>query len=385
MREAIPVDCVVGARPNFIKMAALLEALRRRGSFSVRLIHTGQHYSPEMSDQILNELGLPTPDANLGVSGGTSNSQTAEIMLRLEPLVVSRRPAAVIVVGDVNSTVAAAMVAVRNDIRVAHVEAGLRSFDRGMPEEINRILTDSIADFLFTSEPSGAKNLIAEGVPEERIVFAGNVMIDTLLRFRERAAESDILRTLGLAPRSYGLVTLHRAANVDQAERLRGLVGALEQIAGEVPLVFPMHPRTQARMAAAGLVSTRVHVVPPQGYLDFVHLMSQARLVLTDSGGVQEETTILQVPCLTLRNNTERPVTIEQGTNRLAGVEPEGIVKAAGDVLHNPPLAGQAPPLWDGHAGDRIAVYLEQAVGAVASPEILSSRRALAGEPIART
>jgi UDP-N-acetylglucosamine 2-epimerase (non-hydrolysing) len=337
-----------------------------------------------MSDQILNELGLPSPDANLGVSGGTSTTQTAEIMLRLEPLLLANRPAAVIVVGDVNSTVASAMVAVRNGIAVVHVEAGLRSFDRTMPEEINRILTDSIADFLFVSEPSGIKNLMAEGIAEDRIVFAGNVMIDTLLRFRDRAAQSDVLTRLKLAPRSYGLVTLHRAANVDEPERLRGLFGALERIAAHTPLVFPMHPRTQARMAAAGLVSARIHIVPPLGYLDFVHLMSHARLVLTDSGGVQEETTILRVPCLTLRNNTERPVTIEQGTNRLAGVEPEGIVKAADDMLGNPPLPVQAPPLWDGRAGDRIARYLEHALGATREKVKVPADIAMAGETIAR-
>jgi UDP-N-acetylglucosamine 2-epimerase (non-hydrolysing) len=384
MLGRILVDCVVGARPNFIKMAALLDSLQRCGSFAVRLIHTGQHYSPEMSDQILNELGLPSPDANLGVSGGTSTTQTAEIMLRLEPLLLANRPAAVIVVGDVNSTVASAMVAVRNGIAVVHVEAGLRSFDRTMPEEINRILTDSIADFLFVSEPSGIKNLMAEGIAEDRIVFAGNVMIDTLLRFRDRAAQSDVLTRLKLAPRSYGLVTLHRAANVDEPERLRGLFGALERIAAHTPLVFPMHPRTQARMAAAGLVSARIHIVPPLGYLDFVHLMSHARLVLTDSGGVQEETTILRVPCLTLRNNTERPVTIEQGTNRLAGVEPEGIVKAADDMLGNPPLPVQAPPLWDGRAGDRIARYLEHALGATREKVKVPADIAMAGETIAR-
>jgi len=351
---------VVGARPNFIKMAAILGELRRSPRFAPTLIHTGQHYSPEMSESFFEQLELPPADVNLNVNGGTATRQTAEIMTLLEPLLTGRRPGLVLVVGDVNSTVAAALVAARLGIPIAHVEAGLRSFDRSMPEEINRRVTDALADYLFASEPGAVANLRAEGIPEEKIFFTGNVMIDTLLRFRDRAARSNILEQLGLRSGGYAVATLHRPANVDDPERLAGLVGVLARLAGRLPVVFPVHPRTRARLEAAPGVGDALRLVPPMSYLDFIRLVSQARVVLTDSGGIQEETTILGVPCLTLRENTERPITIEQGTNRLAGVDAEEIHRAACQALEAPPQAGRVPELWDGQAAARIREVLER-------------------------
>ena len=352
--------CVVGARPNLIKMAALLWEIRRRPALEHRLIHTGQHFSPEMSGNFFEELEIPAPDVNLEVGSGTPTWQTAEIMKRLEPVLVEMAPDVVVVVGDVNSTLAAALAAAKLGLRLAHVEAGLRSFDRGMPEEINRLVTDEVSDFLFVSEPSGERNLMAEGVPREKIFLVGNVMIDTLLRFRSRAERSDVIARLGLEAGHYAVVTLHRPSNVDQTASLEGLMRALAEIARQIPVVFPVHPRTAIMLAAAGLDSSGVKTAAPLGYLDFLQLMSRARLVLTDSGGIQEETTILGVPCLTLRNNTERPVTIEQGTNRLAGTDPAGIVAAAREALASPPPPGRVPDLWDGRAAARILDVLER-------------------------
>ena len=351
--------CIVGARPNFVKMAALVEEIRRRPGLEYRLIHTGQHYSPEMSHSFFEELEIPPPDVNLEVGSGTPVAQTAEIMKRIEPVLAEAAPDVVVVVGDVNSTLAGALVASKLDLWLAHVEAGLRSFDRSMPEEINRVVTDAVSDLLFVSEPSGERNLLAEGVPQGKIFFAGNVMIDTLLRFRVKAERSDVLDRLRLEPGGYAVATLHRPSNVDQAGSLAGLMSALADISRSLPVVFPVHPRTAQALSAQsrdreGAVSGRILTIPPQGYLDFLHLMSRARLVLTDSGGIQEETTILQVPCLTLRENTERPVTIEQGTNRLVGTNPEKIVEAARVVLDSPPPSGRVPELWDGKASQRI-------------------------------
>ncbi len=353
--------CVVGARPNLIKMAALLWEIRRRPGLEHRLIHTGQHFSPEMSGNFFEELEIPAPDVNLEVGSGTPTWQTAEIMKRVEPVLAEMAPDVVVVVGDVNSTLAAALTAAKLGLRLAHVEAGLRSFDRGMPEEINRLVTDAVSDFLFVSEPSGERNLLAEGVPREKIFFVGNVMIDTLLRFRSRAERSDVVARLGLDAENYAVVTLHRPSNVDPAASLRGLMGALGEIAWQIPVVFPVHPRTANMLAAAGLDSPGVKTAAPLGYLDFLQLMSRARLVLTDSGGIQEETTILGVPCLTLRNNTERPATIEQGTNRLAGTDPARIVAAAREALAAPPASGRVPERWDGRAAARILDVLERA------------------------
>ncbi len=356
---SLGITCIVGARPNFMKIAPLLHEFRRRPRFRPVLIHTGQHFSPEMSDSFFADLEIPAPDVNLEVGSGSHAKQTAEVMLRLEPVIEKCRPDAVVVVGDVNSTMAAALIAAKLLIPVAHVEAGLRSFDRTMPEEINRLVTDAVSDFLFTTEPSGERNLLAEGVPREKIFFTGNVMIDTLLRFREKARCSDVIQRLGLEPGKYAVATLHRPSNVDDPERLPALIEMLGDLSRCLPVVFPVHPRTKARMAALP-ENSRLLLVPPMPYLDFMRLMSEARLVLTDSGGIQEETTVLQVPCLTLRANTERPVTVDQGTNRLVGTDPAQALRAAMEVLDAPPPRNPPPDLWDGRASVRIADVLER-------------------------
>ena len=348
------IACVVGARPNFMKVAPIWAEAANRNLWFTRLIHTGQHFSPEMSQKFFDELGLPEPDINLGVCGGTPITQIAEIMLRLEAAFTKDRPDVVLVVGDVTSTLAAALVASKMGIRLAHVEAGLRSSDRTMPEEINRIVTDSLSDFLFVSESSGTANLLTEGVAAGRIFFVGNVMIDTLLQFREKAAASDIIERLGLTPRGYAVATLHRPSNVDDPDRLRRLHEVLLDVADMLPVVFPVHPRTRARLGPMLESKPSLLLIEPLGYLDFLRLMAESRLMLTDSGGIQEETTILQVPCLTLRENTERPITIEQGTNRLVGVEPAAILTAVRETLENAPRPAMIPELWDGHASSRI-------------------------------
>lgn len=358
----LEIICIAGARPNFIKMAALISEFRRRPHFSTTLIHTGQHFSPEMSQVFFDELELPAPDLNLGVGGGTQTEQTAELMKRLEPALSERQPDLVAVVGDVNSTLAASLVAAKMGIPIAHVEAGLRSFDRRMPEEINRIVTDSLSDYLFVTEPSGFNNLTAEGVSAEKIHFVGNCMIDTLLRFREKAARSGVLEHLGLRSRAYAVATLHRPSNVDDAQQLKGLMGVLSELSERLPVIFPIHPRTRSRIESARLEDGAARLIPPLGYLEFLHLISEARLVLTDSGGVQEETTILRVPCLTLRENTERPITIEKGTNRLVGTDPAVIRQAALDALEADISGSRTPELWDGAASARIADVLERAL-----------------------
>jgi UDP-N-acetylglucosamine 2-epimerase (non-hydrolysing) len=312
-----------------------------------------------MSESFFRDLCLPPPDLNLEVAAGSTIEQTAAMMKGLETAFVKDRPDLVLVVGDVNSTLAAALVAPKLGIPLAHVEAGLRSFDRGMPEELNRLMTDVVSDYLFASEPAGLENLKREGVCANKIFFVGNVMIDTLLRFSERARQSDILERLSLCPKEYALVTLHRPSNVDDPERLSALTSMLEQLAGYLPVVFPVHPRTKQKLEKTGVDLEGLQLISPLGYLDFVKLMGQARLVLTDSGGIQEETTILQTPCLTLRDNTERPVTIDQGTNRLAGTDPPAILDMALDILYRPPGLGQIPELWDGKASARIADILE--------------------------
>ena len=346
--------CIVGARPNFVKMAALIHEIQSRPAVESRLIHTGQHYSPEMSQSFFDELEIPPPDVNLDVGPGSAIAQTAEILKRLEPVLRDAAPDTVVVVGDVNSTLAGALAASKLGLTLAHVEAGLRSFDRTMPEEVNRVLTDSISDLLFVTEPRGETNLLAEGVPREKIFFTGNVMIDTLLRFRAKAERSKVLSRLSLEPGGYAVVTLHRPSNVDHAGSLDRLAGALREIARALPVVFPVHPRTAHALEAAGVDLSGLRLVPPQSYLDFLCLMSRARLVLTDSGGIQEETTVLQVPCLTLRRNTERPVTVDQGTNQLVGTDPAAIVAAAREALAAPLPHGRIPELWDGRAAGRI-------------------------------
>jgi UDP-N-acetylglucosamine 2-epimerase (non-hydrolysing) len=357
---------VVGARPNFMKMAPLMREMRRHPALTATLVHTGQHYDESMAGQFFRELALPPPDVSLEIGSGSHAYQTAEVMKRLEPVLNEIRPHVVVVVGDVNSTLAAAVTAVKLDIPVAHVEAGLRSFDRSMPEEINRILTDTISEYLFVTEESGRENLLREGIDERKIHLVGNVMIDSLEQCRPLWERSDAVTRLGLTRGEYGVVTLHRPSNVDDPVTLRGLVKALAEIGRRLPLVFPVHPRTRARLEAMdaeaeSFVRAGARFVPPLGYLDFISLVASARLVLTDSGGLQEETTSLGVPCLTLREHTERPVTVTRGTNRIVGTSPDRIVTEAVRALVEPPPTDSRPPLWDGHAAERIVTILRGA------------------------
>ena len=352
---------VAGARPNFMKIAPLLRELRARPGFDPFLVHTGQHYDQAMSDGFFRDLGIPEPDVNLGVGSGSHGEQTGQVLIKIEQLILERRPDAVVVVGDVNSTLAASLAAVKLQVPVAHVEAGLRSGDRAMPEEINRILTDAISTWLFVTEEDGRSNLLREGVPASRIELVGNVMIDTLLGNLERARGLDTLDRLSVEAGGYAVLTLHRPSNVDEPEKLRALFGALERIHERVPILFPVHPRTRAaieeRLDGA---DPRLRLTDPLGYLDFLRLMADARLVLTDSGGIQEETTALGVPCLTLRENTERPVTVSEGTNTIVGADPETIVREALNVLESGGKRGRTPALWDGRAAGRIVDVLER-------------------------
>ncbi|MFQ5502160.1 MAG: non-hydrolyzing UDP-N-acetylglucosamine 2-epimerase [Phycisphaerae bacterium] len=354
------IICICGARPNFMKIAPLMAAFKKTNSIETLLVHTGQHYDERMSELFFRDLGIPEPDVNLEVGSSSHAVQTAEIMRRFEPVVLDFKPDWVVVVGDVNSTIACALVASKLGVRVAHVEAGLRSFDREMPEEINRLLTDAISDLLLVSEPSGVENLRNEGVADEKVRFVGNVMIDTLMRNRDRAKDSTILTTLGLKAKNYAVVTLHRPSNVDRPETFASILDAFEVIGRDMPIVFPMHPRTRknlATMCLADRVETlsALRTPEPLGYLDFLKLMAESAVVLTDSGGIQEETTILKVPCLTLRENTERPVTITEGTNRLVRPDSESILSAYREHLSRPTDAARTPKHWDGHAAERIA------------------------------
>lgn len=346
---------VVGARPNFMKIAPIVAEIGRRPNLRGVLAHTGQHYDETMSAAFFRDLEIPAPDHHLGVGSGTHAEQTARVMLAFEPVVTAERPDWVIVVGDVNSTLACALVAVKLGVRVAHVEAGLRSFDRCMPEEINRVATDAIADLLLTPSADADANLRREGVPEEKIRRVGNVMIDTLRRQLPFAARSPILETFGLAPRRYAVVTLHRPSNVDDEPTLRGVLSSLAKLAQTLPVVFPVHPRTRQKLASLRDLETPpgLRLCEPLGYRDFLRLWSAARLVLTDSGGLQEETTGLGVPCLTLRENTERPITVSEGTNRVVGVNPANIDAAIAETLAAPPV-GRIPELWDGRTAERI-------------------------------
>ena len=351
---------VAGARPNFMKIAPLIKALAGDPGFEAVLIHTGQHYDDNMSGQFFRDLGIPAPQYHLEVGSGSHAQQTAEIMRRIEPVLEELRPAAVIVVGDVNSTAAAAMVAKKLGIDVVHVEAGLRSFDRSMPEEINRIVTDSISDLFLVTEESGRANLLREGVAAERIHLVGNLMIDSLRQHLERARGSDIADKLGVRGQPYGVVTLHRPANVDDPAALAEILGALGAIAETLPLLWPVHPRTRTRLADGSIaLPSGIRLLEPLGYLDFLSLEAASSLVLTDSGGIQEETTVLGVGCLTLRDNTERPVTIELGTNRLAGTK-KATILAAWEEMKRTPRKKQIPPLWDGQAGERSREVLRE-------------------------
>jgi UDP-N-acetylglucosamine 2-epimerase (non-hydrolysing) len=348
---------VVGARPNFMKVAPILAQLRRRDGVKQVLVHTGQHYDAKMSDVFFRDLGMPDPDVHLGVGSGTHAQQTAKVMVEIEPVLVRERPDVVVVAGDVNSTVAVALVAAKMGVAIAHVEAGLRSRDWTMPEEINRVLTDRLSDLLFTPSRDGDENLRQEGIDPARVHFVGNVMIDSLRAALPRARESRIHQRLELARGNYALATLHRPANVDDPVALGRLLSALTEVAAQVPVVFPIHPRTRARFPR-GLDAPGLRLVEPLGYLDFLALIADAKLVMTDSGGIQEETTALGVPCLTLRENTERPVTVEVGTNQLVGTDPARAVAAADEVLAGRARRGRIPELWDGRAAERVAGVL---------------------------
>jgi UDP-N-acetylglucosamine 2-epimerase (non-hydrolysing) len=356
---------IVGARPNFMKVAPIYAEMKRRSTdFEPLIVHTGQHYDAAMSDAFFTDLGLPEPDVYLGVGSGSHAVQTAKIMIEFEPVVLREKPDWVLVVGDVNSTIACSLVCAKLGIKVAHVEAGLRSRDRTMPEEINRILTDSISDLLLTTSQDADENLRREGIPAEKIRFVGNVMIDSLLRNLKIAKSSTVREDLGVSGRDYAVLTLHRPSNVDEREVFGGLLGALLKISEKLPIVFPAHPRTKAKIEEFGfgerVESSNIKLVEPLGYLDFMRLYSGARLVLTDSGGLQEETTALGIPCLTLRENTERPITIEMGTNVIVGTDPEKIELAAFEVLSRLDFASNAkiPPVWDGKAAERICDVL---------------------------
>ncbi|GBE09733.1 UDP-2,3-diacetamido-2,3-dideoxy-D-glucuronate 2-epimerase [bacterium BMS3Bbin12] len=372
--ERIPhgaVLCVVGARPNFMKIAPIMEALGTGPApVPACLLHTGQHYDAGMKEAFFTQLGIPEPDVDLGVGSGSHAVQTAEIMRRFEPVVDALRPGALLVVGDVNSTIACGLVAAKKGVPVIHVEAGLRSFDRAMPEEVNRVLTDQISDLLFTTEASARANLTREGIDPARIHFVGNVMIDTLRRHLERAVPAaDTLEGWG-APGldgargpHYAVLTLHRPSNVDDSGTLERLVAAVTEISREIPVVFPVHPRTAGALARAGLdrrlgAEPGVRVLPPVGYLEMLGLMAGARMVLTDSGGMQEETTALGIPCITIRENTERPITVEEGTNTVVGTDRERILAVVRDILSTGGKGGRVPQLWDGRAAHRICEVL---------------------------
>jgi UDP-N-acetylglucosamine 2-epimerase (non-hydrolysing) len=372
-----PVMCVVGARPNFMKMAPILRALAAHSPpIPALLLHTGQHYDQAMSDQLFKDLGLPRPDINLEVGSGSHAVQTAEVMKRFEPALDEHEPACVLVVGDVNSTLACALVAVKKGVPVVHVEAGLRSGDRRMPEEINRLLTDQISDRLYTTERTALANLQREGIAEARVCFAGNVMIDSLLASRPAARSvKDTLALHGISPAivetgaGYAVVTMHRPSNVDDPTVLRALLGTLREVSQRLPLVFALHPRTRSNIERFGLSdlidAQRMVLLPPQGYLEMVGLMADAQLVLTDSGGLQEETTALGVPCLTMRENTERPITVEQGTNTMVGRDAAAIVNGVDDILQGRGKRGRVPEFWDGRSAERIAADLYQWLGAL--------------------
>jgi len=372
---------IVGARPNMMKVAPLLAEMRRHAELQPVLVHTGQHYDYSMSRVFFDQLNMPEPDYNLEVGSGTHHAQTAEIIKRFGELMEENRPDMVLVVGDVNSTVGCALVAAKESIPIVHVEAGLRSFDRGMPEEINRVLTDAISNLLFTTEESGNQNLAAEGVSADRVFFVGNLMIDSLIGALEAARRSALRSKLGVRKKGYAVLTLHRPSNVDDPHQLARTMAALAEIAKEIPILFPVHPRTQQKILASGFNGTRVWdgetpvapsgiwTMPPAAYLDFLGLVDSAAMVMTDSGGIQEETTYLGIPCLTYRNNTERPVTVTMGTNRLVGADPGNLVKHATEVLRNrAPSNGASghvpPPLWDGKAAPRIVGILKDYLNA---------------------
>jgi UDP-N-acetylglucosamine 2-epimerase (non-hydrolysing) len=354
---------VVGARPNLVKISPLIREMRRHPEIQPILVHTGQHYDEKLSDVFFRQMQIPKPDFNLGVGSGSQAAQTAEVLRRIEPVLVEQKPDFILVVGDVNSTAAASLAAAKLQIPIVHVEAGLRSFDRAMPEEINRIVTDALADYLFATEQCAVANLLREGHDKNRIFLVGNVMIDALHQFLPIAQQTHIGEELGLgcpeSMRPFAILTLHRPSNVDSVGTLHSLLDAINEIAAQIPVVFPVHPRTQQRLSDSGRKQhPNLKLVPPIAYLDFIFLTSRATLVLTDSGGIQEETTILGIPCITIRENTERPVTVTEGTNQLVGRDPAKILNAAREVLAGRKKQGAIPALWDGHAAERIIEIL---------------------------
>jgi UDP-N-acetylglucosamine 2-epimerase (non-hydrolysing) len=370
LSEPARVVHVVGARPNFVKMAPLIEALRRHGTGDQLVVHTGQHYDRRMSEEILEDLGFPTPDYALGVGSGTHAEQTGKVLMAFERVLLEHRPALVVVAGDVNSTLACALAASKLQIPIAHLEAGLRSGDWTMPEEVNRVLTDRLSDVLLTTSPEAEENLAREGIDTARVRFVGNTMIDSLRRFERPARKRAVWAQHGVGAREYMLVTLHRPSNVDEPARLSRIVDALCELAAKAPIVFPVHPRTRGRLAAGSalerLEASGVRCIEPVGYLDFLSLQTGAGAIVTDSGGVQEEASALGVPCYTLRPNTERPITITHGTNVLLGSDPA----ALRDVrLSRRPPAPCAIPLWDGRAAERAAGALLEALPALAHPQ----------------
>ena len=374
MSGKLKVVGVVGARPNFMKIAPLASELEKHpGDFEFVLVHTGQHYDPLMNDIFFSQLGIRKPDIHLGVGSASHAEQTAKIMLGFEKVALELAPHLVVVVGDVNSTVASALVAAKLGITLAHVEAGLRSRDRRMPEEINRIVTDALSDILFTPTPLADENLLAEGIERSKISLAGNIMIDTLIRFLELARKRPVVSSLGLEPAGYGLITLHRPANVDEPEVLSGIIEAFLRIAAELPLVFPIHPRTVKTLKASGLYTPLasapgMRLIEPLGYLDFLALMKSARMIITDSGGIQEETTYLRIPCLTLRENTERPETISQGTNLLVGRDRDKIVAEALRIIAGEVKKGSELKFWDGKVASRIVAELKKRKDMIMTP-----------------
>ncbi|MEP6609186.1 MAG: UDP-N-acetylglucosamine 2-epimerase (non-hydrolyzing) [Burkholderiaceae bacterium] len=374
MRPQAPMLCVVGARPNYMKMAPLLRAFRsRRDLPPALLVHTGQHYDFDLSDRLFVDLDLPAPEVNLEVGSASHAVQTAEVMKRFEPVIDRYQPSFVVVVGDVNSTLACSLVAAKKSVPVAHVEAGLRSYDRSMPEEVNRVLTDQLATLLYTTERTAHRNLTREGIPEDRVHFVGNLMIDSLLAALPKSiAAAEVLQRAGLdagwalRPSGYAAVTLHRPSNVDDHQTLSRIVDIVCEVAERMPVIWPMHPRTRNNLERFGLNARLegkpIAALPPQGYLEMVGVLRTASLVLTDSGGVQEETTALGVPCLTMRANTERPITVEQGTNTLVGSDRECVLAAVDEVLRTGGKRGRVPEYWDGKAAPRIAEHMAHAL-----------------------
>lgn len=358
------VDLIAGARPNFMKVAPILRAFAASGSsLRPRLVHTGQHYDPEMSDVFFQQLEIPKPDLHLGVGSGSHGAQTAKILAGYEEVLINSRPRGVIVVGDVNSTMACTLAAVKLGVPVAHVEAGLRSLDRTMPEEINRLVTDCLADILLVSDPSGQEHLKREGVDPAKVEFVGNVMIDTLVQQLPKAKATNVMQQVGLLPGSYIYVTLHRPSNVDEPQRCKTLLQSLEECGQRLPLVFPIHPRTRGRLSEFGFLAQleanpRFKLLPPQGYLESLALMSSARAVITDSGGIQEESSFLGIPCLTVRPNTERPVTVDLGTSTIVGDRLPELPALIDAIIAGSYKKGQAIPGWDGHAAERVVASL---------------------------